>query len=105
MPARTADGIAVLRGLEILRGNLATHPVDNLSGPDAYAQISALIPYAVVLGGRDRWLNALAAADDDDVPDSDDLDWYHGPSGWHLSDLPASLTNFVTTMQGTLFTR
>ncbi|PKQ32254.1 MAG: hypothetical protein CVT62_04335 [Actinobacteria bacterium HGW-Actinobacteria-2] len=105
MPARTAEGIAVLRGLDVLRGNLATHPVENLSGPDAYTQISALVPYAVVLGGRDRWLAALASADDDDVPDSDDLDWYHGPSGWHLADLPASLNNFVTVMQGTLFSR
>jgi hypothetical protein len=105
MPARTAEGIAVLRGLDVLRGNLATHPVENLAGPDAFTQVSALVPYAVVLGGRDRWLSALASADDDDVPDSEDLDWYHGPTDWHLADLPASLNNFVTVMQGTLFSR
>ena len=43
--------------------------------------------------------------DDDDLPDSTDLDWYHGPENWHLADLPASLANFVTTVQGTLFSR
>jgi hypothetical protein len=105
MPARTASGTAVLRGLEVLRGNLLTQPVANLSSGDPYHQISPLLPYAVVLGGRDRWLQALADADDDATPDSTDLEWYHGPDGWHLADLPASLNNFVTTVQGTLFSR
>lgn len=105
MPARTASGTAVLRGLEVLRGNLLTHPVANLSGSDPYHQISAVLPFAVVLGGRDRWLQAMADADDDDTPDSTDLDWYHGPEGWHMADLPASLNNFITTVQGTLFSR
>lgn len=105
MPARTAKGTAVLRGLDVLRGNLLTHPVANLSGPNAYHAISELLPFAVVLGGRDRWLAALAAADTDNLPDEEDLDWYHGPQGWHLADLPASLTNFITTVQGTLFSR
>ncbi len=105
MPARTAAGAAVLRGLEVLHGNLLTHPVENLAGTDPYRQISPVLPYAVVLGGRDRWLKAMADADDDAVPDSTDLDWYHGPDGWHMADLPASLNNFVTTLQGTLFSR
>lgn len=105
MPARTASGTAVLRGLEILHGNLLTHPVTDLSTTDPYRSISVLLPYAVVLGGRDRWLQAMAQADDDALPDSTDLDWYHGPDDWHLSDLPASLSNFVTTVQGTLFSR
>lgn len=105
MPARTAKGTAVLGGLAALQANLATHPTANLGGPDAFAKISAVLPYAVVLGGRERWLQAMAAADGDDTPDSTDLSWYHGPDGWHLSDLPASLDNFITTVQGTLFSR
>lgn len=105
MPARTAKGTAALRGLEVLRGSLMTHPVANLSGQNAFQAISELLPFAVVLGGRERWLAALAAADTDDLPDEEDLDWYHGPQGWHLADLPASLTNFITTVQGTLFSR
>lgn len=105
MPARTAVGTAVLKGLDVLRGNLMTHPVANLSVGDVYGQISPLLPYAVVLGGRERWLEAMAEADDDDLPDSTDLAWYHGPHGWHFAHLPASLANFVTTVQGTLFSR
>lgn len=104
MPARTALGTAVLRGLDVLHGNLLTHPVVNF-GADPYQQISRLLPFAVVLGGRERWLQAMADADDDDLPDTEDLDWYHGPEGWHLDHLPASLNNFITTVQGTLFSR
>lgn len=105
MPARTAKGSAVLHGLAALQANLATHPTANLSGPDAFAKISSVLPYAVVLGGTDRWLQAMAAADGDDTPDSTELNWYYGPDDWHLSDLPASLDNFITTVQGTLFSR
>jgi hypothetical protein len=105
MPARTASGTAVLRGLDVLRGNLLTHPVANVGVGEPYPQISKLLPYAVVLGGRERWVQAMTEADDDDLPDSTDLGWYHGPEDWHMADLPASLNNFITTIQGTLFSR
>ncbi|MCB0910446.1 MAG: DUF2207 domain-containing protein [Propionibacteriaceae bacterium] len=105
MPARTATGTGVLTGLDVLRGSLLTQPVDTLPTGRGYQQMSALLPYAVVLGGKERWLQAMADSDDDDLPDSTDLDWYHGPDSWHLADLPASLANFVTTVQGTLFSR
>ncbi len=105
LPARTASGRAVLAGLDVLRGSLLTQPVEQLPLADRLEQVSRLLPYAVVLGGRERWLQALADADDDDQPDSTDLDWYHGPSTWQLADLPASLNAFVTTVQGVLFSR
>lgn len=105
MPARTASGTGVLTGLDVLRGNLLTQPVDTLPTGQGYRQMSALLPYAVVLGGKERWLQAMADSDDDDLPDATDLDWYHGPDDWQLADLPASLANFVTTVQGTLFSR
>lgn len=105
MPARTAVGTGVLHGLDVLRGSLLTQPVDTLPAGKGYAQLSSILPYAIVLGGKERWLQAVAAADDDDLADATDLDWYHGPDGWHLADLPASLANFVTTVQGTLFSR
>lgn len=105
MPARTAKGSAVLGGLGALQSSLATHPTANLAGPDAFTRISSVLPYAVVLGGTDRWLQAMAAADGDESPDSTDLDWYHGPDDWRMADLPASLDNFITTVQGTLFSR
>jgi hypothetical protein len=105
MPARTAAGTAVLGGLDALRGSLLTTPVDTLPAGKGLTQLSSILPYAIVVGGKDRWLQAVAEADDDAEDDAEDLDWYHGPKGWHLASLPASLANFVTTVQGTLFSR
>ncbi|MDN5727120.1 MAG: DUF2207 domain-containing protein, partial [Propionibacteriales bacterium] len=68
-------------------------------------ELSEVLPYAIVLGGADRWLDAFAAADEDEDADPTDLDWYHGPQNWHLRDLPDSLRNFITTVSGRLFTR
>ena len=70
-----------------------------------YHELSEVLPYAIVLGGADRWLAALVKADDDETPDSTDLPWYHGPDNWHLRDLPDSLQNFITTVNGQLFSR
>ena len=68
-------------------------------------ELSEVLPYAIVLGGADRWLDGLAATDRDDTPDETELDWYHGPEGWHLADLPDSLRNFITTVEGALLQR
>lgn len=105
MPRRTAEGARLLSGLGALSSLLTTHPTDHMPKGRELEEISRLLPYAVVLGGRQRWLEALAAADDDDLPDPTDLDWYHAPENWHLRDLPASLTQFVNTVQGELFSR
>lgn len=105
MPSRTRRGVALLTGLGALRSDLLSHPTDQMPPQHALREISELLPYAVVLGGTDRWLDALAASDDDDDPDSNDLSWYHGPQDWHLRDLPDSLRNLVTTMSGSLFAR
>lgn len=106
MPRRTAAGSALLEGLEALGAVLAVQPTDQLPRGRELAEASKILPYAVVLGGRERWLQALVAADPDvSAPDPDALDWYHAPETWHLQDLPASLTQFVHTVQGELFSR
>ncbi|HOC13347.1 MAG TPA: DUF2207 domain-containing protein [Propionicimonas sp.] len=105
MPWRTAAGASILGGLDALRAAIQVQPTDSVVVGKAYAGLSAVLPYAVVLGGKERWLDALAAADVDDTADATELDWYHGPEGWNLADLPASLANFITTVQGTLFAR
>lgn len=105
MPARTAKGAALLAGLGALRSDLLSQPTDQMPPGAELREISEVLPYAVVLGGADRWLDALVAADEDEHPDSRDLSWYHGPDDWHLSDLPESLRNFITTVSGVLFTR
>ena len=105
MPARTAKGVALVQGLGALRSELLNHATDQMPPGRAVDELSEVLPYAIVLGGTDRWLDALVATDTDAAPDSEDLPWYHGPDDWHLRDLPDSLRNFTTTVSGTLFTR
>ena len=85
--------------------SLDTHPTDQLPKGREYEQISTILPYAVVLGGWERWLQALVASDDDGDADPEDLSWYHAPADWHLAELPASLDAFATTVRGRLFAR
>jgi hypothetical protein len=105
MPSRTAKGSALLDGLGTLRSDLLSQPTTQMPAGRELEELSEVLPYAIVLGGSDRWLDALVAHDTDELPDSTDLPWYHGPAGWHLSDLPDSLRNFITTVTGSLFTR
>jgi hypothetical protein len=105
MPARTAKGAALLGGLGALRSDLMSHPTNQMPPGSQLREISEVLPYAIVLGGTDRWLDAMVATDVDEHPDSYDLSWYHGPEHWHLTDLPDSMRNFVTTLSGSLFSR
>ena len=105
MPSRTPKGVALLKGLGALRSLLLTQPTDQMPKGRAVDELSEVLPYAIVLGGTERWLDALVATDTDADPDPEDLTWYHGPADWHLRDLPDSLRNFTTTVSGTLFTR
>lgn len=104
-PARTTSGAGVLAGLGLLRGTLLTQPVEEMPPGREVQELSEVLPYAIVLGGADRWLDGLAATDRDDTPDETELDWYHGPEGWHLRDLPDSLRNLITTLEGSLIHR
>jgi Predicted membrane protein (DUF2207) C-terminal domain len=105
MPARTVQGAALLGGLGALRSDLMSHPTNQLPPGGELREISEVLPYAIVLGGADRWLDAIVTSDVDEHPDSYDLSWYHGPENWHLRDLPDSMRNFVTTVSGSLFSR
>ena len=105
MPARTAAGASALNGLGVLRQQLQTQATDPVAQDRPLEELSKVVPYAVVLGGAERWIDALVRADKDADADSTDLHWYHAPEQWHLRDLPDSLRNFVTTLQGTLVSR
>lgn len=105
MPSRTAKGSALLTGLGALRSDLLSHATNEMPPGRELDEISQLLPYAIVLGGSERWLDAIVASDTDADPDSTDLSWYHGPASWHLRDLPDSLRNFITSVSGTLFSR
>ncbi|MGC3995788.1 MAG: hypothetical protein QM779_16990 [Propionicimonas sp.] len=106
MPARTAKGTGVTRGPGRSCGATCSPSRWGRSRRAAPTRrCPSILPYAIVLGGKERWLQAIADSDEDETPDPTDLDWYHGPEGWHLDHLPASLANFITTVQGTLFSR
>ena len=106
MPRRTPAGAALLAGLQLFASDLQTQPTDQAPKHRAYQEISKVLPYAVVLGGLERWLDALAAADDDPgVSDPGDLGWYEAPSDWNLSDLPDSMRGFITSVEGQLYGR
>lgn len=106
MPRRSAKGSELVAGLHVLATDLQHHRTDQLPPNKAYAEMSQILPYAVVLGGRERWLDALVSADDDpDQADPQDLSWYWAPSTWHLRDLPHSVDAFITSVQGHLFGR
>ena len=106
MPRRTAAGVDLEHGMHALSMALQTQPTSQVPKETAYEQISKILPYAVVLGGRSRWVQALADADDDpDVPDPDDLPWYHAPDDWNIEDLPACLDAFIASLSGRLVGR
>ncbi len=105
MPARTAKGSRALQGLAMLGSELRAHDTDEMPKGREYAELSKVLPYAIVLGGRERWLKAIVTADDDDDADPADLDWFHAPDDWHLRDLPDSLHNLVVHLEGELFSR
>lgn len=106
MPRRTPAGSSVYHGLQATAIQLQTQPTNQAPQGEEYDELSRILPYAVVLGAQERWLQALADADDDPgVPDPDDLHWYRAPATWQLSDLPMSLDAFITTIEGKLYSR
>nr|WP_269449870.1 DUF2207 domain-containing protein [Auraticoccus cholistanensis] len=105
MPSRTAAGASLLAGLATLRTELLQEPTDRMPPGRELRELSEVLPYAIVLGGRDRWIDAIVRTDDDDTADSNELSWYHGPENWHLRHLPESLKNFISTVSGNLFAR
>ncbi|MDR2930235.1 MAG: DUF2207 domain-containing protein [Propionibacteriaceae bacterium] len=103
--AVTPRGAAVYAGLQQLSAALHDESVASTQTGQTLGEISRVLPYAVVLGGWDRWLKAIVDLDTDEEEDSTDLSWYHAPTGWHMADLPASLDAFITVVTGRLFSR
>lgn len=105
MPAKAPAAGRVLGQVAAIRGELLEMDVSELP-TDQHAELcSRALPYAVVLGGSERWIDALVATDS--TPDEADegFTWYRGPSGWHLQYLPDSLRNLTTNLTGALFAR
>jgi predicted membrane protein DUF2207 len=105
MPAKAPAAGRVLGQVAAIRGELLEMDVSELPS-DQHSELCArALPYAVVLGGSDRWIDALVATDV--TPDEADegFSWYRGPRGWHLQYLPDSLRNLTTNLTGALFAR
>ena len=105
MPAKAPAAGRVLGQVAAIRGELLEMDVSELP-IDQHAELcSRALPYAVVLGGSERWIDALVATDA--TPDQEDegFTWYRGPRGWHLQYLPDSLRNLTTNLTGALFAR
>jgi len=109
-PLLTARGASVVAGLGRLSEDL--HRLSPVLPPGhEHEEAATILPYAIVLGGWDRWLGALAPADNQTPPADgqarpvDALDWYQGPPGWNSHHLPDSLDGFITVTTGRLFTR
>ncbi len=105
MPRRSKKGSALLAGLHGFSAILAQQRTDIFAPGQELEQISRLLPYAVVLGGKDRWIDAMVQADTDSTPDPTELDWYHAPEDWHLQQLPQSMDALIASVQGHLFGR
>lgn len=104
MPAKAPAAGRVLGQVAAIRGELLEMDVSELP-TDQHAELcSRALPYAVVLGGSERWIDALVATDRDEDED-EGFPWYRGPRGWHLQYLPDSLRNLTTNLTGALFTR
>lgn len=104
MPSKAPAAGRVLGQVAAIRGELLEMDVDELPA-DQHAELcSRALPYAVVLGGSDRWIDALVATDVDDDED-EGFPWYRGPDGWHLHHLPDSIRNLTTNLTGALFAR
>lgn len=104
MPSKAPAAGRVLGQVASIRGELLEMDIRELP-EDQHADLcSRALPYAVVLGGSERWIDALVATDDD-ADEDDGFSWYQGPAGWHLQYLPDSLRNLTTNLTGALFTR
>jgi Predicted membrane protein (DUF2207) C-terminal domain/Predicted membrane protein (DUF2207) N-terminal domain len=104
MPSKTPAAGRVLGQMAAIRGELMEMDVSELPADQHTELCSRALPYAVVLGGADRWIDALVGTDLDDTPD-EGFGWYRGPDNWHLHHLPDSLRNLTTNLTGALFAR
>ncbi|MFG1626991.1 DUF2207 domain-containing protein [Kribbella sp. NPDC049227] len=104
MPSKAPAAGRVLGQVAAIRGELLEMDVSELPS-DQHAELcSRALPYAVVLGGSERWIDALVATDED-ADEDEGFAWYRGPRGWHLQYLPDSLRNLTTNLTGALFAR
>ncbi|MGA6164046.1 DUF2207 domain-containing protein [Amycolatopsis magusensis] len=102
LPRRTARGRAVAGQIRGLIGYLQSVPADEIPDADRELVFSRSLPYAVVLGETERWLNTFADLD----PEADGaagLYWFGGLEGERdLKRLGTHLPALLTALDGVL---
>ncbi|WP_407568170.1 DUF2207 domain-containing protein [Arsenicicoccus dermatophilus] len=105
MPARTADGSAVLYQARGFREYLLTAEAEQITFDEALDIFSRYLPYAVVFGVADRWAKVfaqvaeMAQAQGYDVGMPTFYVWYGGGFG-DFSDFGNAVDSFSTTAAG-----
>ncbi|UJW33188.1 DUF2207 domain-containing protein [Saccharothrix sp. AJ9571] len=102
LPRRTARGRALAGQIRGLIGYLQSVPADEIPDADRELVFSRSLPYAVVLGETERWLNTFADLD----PEADGaagLYWFGGLEGERdLKRLGTHLPALLTALDGVL---
>jgi predicted membrane protein DUF2207 len=100
MAARTARGSAVLAQAKGFRTYLATAEADQLRFEEGQDIFSRYLPFAVVFGVTDHWVQVFAplAAAGRVAPAA----WYVGPSGWDPTHFGDSFDGFASSAASTL---
>jgi uncharacterized membrane protein YgcG len=103
MPARTAEGSAMLAQARGFREYIRTAEAEQLRFEERADIFSRYLPFAVVFGEADRWVKVfgpLAAAAGGTVASSPA--WYTGPNGWSPDHFSDSLDGFTSSASGTI---
>ncbi|MDT7727410.1 MAG: hypothetical protein QOI21_3986 [Actinomycetota bacterium] len=102
VPSRTARGRALVGQVRGLLNYLHTVEVTDIPAPDREMMFSRSLPYAVVLGETERWLETFAGFDPS-LDGSAGLYWFGGLEGERdLRRFAAHLPSFLTALDGLL---
>ncbi|MGH8895323.1 MAG: DUF2207 domain-containing protein, partial [Actinomycetes bacterium] len=106
MPARTAQGSAVLAQARGFREYIRTAEAHQLRFEEQQDVFSRYLPFAIVFGEAERWVKVFgplaATAAAGAYAGSGGPAWYSGPDGWDLTHFGDSLDSFASAASGSL---
>jgi uncharacterized protein (TIGR04222 family) len=97
MPARTAQGTAMLRRVRGFRRVIETAETHMARWAEKEKVFTALLPYAVVFGCTDRWAKAFQ-----DIGVQPDTSWYVSPRPFVFAGFADAMDGFTITTGGTI---
>jgi uncharacterized protein (TIGR04222 family) len=103
MPARTAEGSAVLAQAEGFRRYLPTAEADQIRFEEGQDVFSRYLPYAIIFGVAERWAGIFDTLAREGRIQPVQPTWYTGYSpGWSFLALGSSMSSFETTANSAL---